>query len=631
MAVSKKICTTMMVYMNLSCIHVTAANLLQFPLIPHHAVVEENRRKILEGSNGSNIAKQQIDSLFQGYGTHYIDLWVGTPPQRQTVIVGTGSPQTGFPCAKCTDCGELYHTDARFDENLSSTYRKKSNCDDCTYGKCSESELSSSSSQECMMNALYTEGSAWVGVESIDVTYAGGPHSRLQKLPSTFTDGDADDADPLRAKNFAFNHTFACIEATSGLFYSQMADGIMGMDNKPESFWRQAYDQNIIDKKAFALCLSRKTAPLKSGTEAGALTMGGYDERLHTSPMVYSKLDPSDQFHLTLKKIYLRAGGGGDSVLATNQNPGLAVRALDVDESIYQSYKTVLIDSGTTDTYFPRGFGFAFKRLWEELAGRNYHHERMFITEEEMNKLPTILLQFEGNVELNKYIGVSENGNERVQVDPSKVPGLAGDLDPMNPYDIIIAIPPSHYMQRDESFSTRSAYAAQFYVDEYGYDAVIGANTMMGHDVLFDVEEGALGFAESHCDYTKLEEEVAEEEKNGGGGGQGNGMGESGNTAKQPYVPKDAGVDTQDFQSTEASGQGDDTVVPVEYTTKAEKSKYGPIFTVLGVLCVCVIGYVAYDRFDLKERVLRGRHGRVSTFEDTGDLELELQYVNPIV
>jgi len=124
-------------------------------------------------------------------------------------------------------------------------------------------------------------------------------------------------------------------------------------------------------------------------------------------------------------------------------------------------------------------------------------------------------------VELNKYIGVSGNGNERVQVDPSKVPGLAGDLeDPMNPYDIIIAIPPSHYMQGDESFSTRSAYAAQFYVDEYyAFDATIGANTMMGHDVLFDVEEGALGFAESHCDYTKLEEEVAEQQEENGGGG----------------------------------------------------------------------------------------------------------------
>ena len=31
---------------------------------------------------------QQLAALYQGLGTHYVDLWVGTPPQRQTVIVG---------------------------------------------------------------------------------------------------------------------------------------------------------------------------------------------------------------------------------------------------------------------------------------------------------------------------------------------------------------------------------------------------------------------------------------------------------------------------------------------------------------------------------------------------------------
>ena len=34
---------------------------------------------------------EQISSLYQGYGTHYVDLWCGTPAQRQTVIVDTGS------------------------------------------------------------------------------------------------------------------------------------------------------------------------------------------------------------------------------------------------------------------------------------------------------------------------------------------------------------------------------------------------------------------------------------------------------------------------------------------------------------------------------------------------------------
>jgi len=36
--------------------------------------------------------------LFQGMGTHYADVWVGTPPQRKSVIVDTGSHYTAFPC-----------------------------------------------------------------------------------------------------------------------------------------------------------------------------------------------------------------------------------------------------------------------------------------------------------------------------------------------------------------------------------------------------------------------------------------------------------------------------------------------------------------------------------------------------
>jgi hypothetical protein len=39
-------------------------------------------------------------------------VWVGSPtPQRQTVIVDTGSHFTAFPCTGCDGCGESYHTD----------------------------------------------------------------------------------------------------------------------------------------------------------------------------------------------------------------------------------------------------------------------------------------------------------------------------------------------------------------------------------------------------------------------------------------------------------------------------------------------------------------------------------------
>ncbi len=231
---------SMMTLLSMSQLKLSNSNLLHLPLLSQDQILER-KRKLLEGSTGKNIAKQQINSLYQGYGTHYVDLWVGTPPQRQTVIVGTGSAKTGFPCSKCYDCGELYHTDAYFDENFSETYRKSSECD-CQYGICANTK-------ECVLSTHYEEGSSWFGIESIDVTYAGGPHDKLQELPGSFSDKDKDDADPLRAKNFAFNHTFACMYSTTGLFKTQMADGIIGMDNQPESFWRQPMIKKLLTKK----------------------------------------------------------------------------------------------------------------------------------------------------------------------------------------------------------------------------------------------------------------------------------------------------------------------------------------------------------------------------------------------
>lgn len=40
----------------------------------------------------------ELAPLYPGYGTHFVYLYVGTPPQRQSVIIDTGSHFTAFPC-----------------------------------------------------------------------------------------------------------------------------------------------------------------------------------------------------------------------------------------------------------------------------------------------------------------------------------------------------------------------------------------------------------------------------------------------------------------------------------------------------------------------------------------------------
>ena len=76
----------------------------------------------------------QTAPLSQGFGTHYVTVWVGSPtPQRKTLIVDTGSHHTAFPCKGCENCGEEFHTDSYFDPEFSSSFSRVQ-CNECHWG-----------------------------------------------------------------------------------------------------------------------------------------------------------------------------------------------------------------------------------------------------------------------------------------------------------------------------------------------------------------------------------------------------------------------------------------------------------------------------------------------------------------
>jgi len=153
----------------------------------------------------------------------------------------------------------------------------------------------------------------------------------------------------------------------------------------------------------------------------------------------------------------------------------------------------VILDSGTTDTYFSRALDGPFKNIWKELTGHDYNHNPISITQEEIAALPTILMVMSGYSD--EVVGDEPTGN------PDDIAGYAGHTDlSSNPRDIVLAIPASHYLEYDPDIGK---YVPRFYTDE-GSGSVLGANAMMGHDVLFDNERGRIGFAESNCDYMSL-------------------------------------------------------------------------------------------------------------------------------
>jgi len=94
-------------------------------------------------------------------------VWVGSPkPQRQSVIVDTGSHHTAFPCKECSNCGEAYHTDNYYDWSQSTTFHPLT-CSECEAG-------ASCAGDKCQFSQSYTEGSSWHAYQVKDQFFCGG-------------------------------------------------------------------------------------------------------------------------------------------------------------------------------------------------------------------------------------------------------------------------------------------------------------------------------------------------------------------------------------------------------------------------------------------------------------------------
>lgn len=182
---------------------------------PHR--YEARRRQLLGDSDNPT----PVSELFQGYGTHYADLWCGTPAQRQTVIVDTGSGVTAFPCSECQNCGvPKYHSDGLFVEEMSSTFETL-DCSRCLRGHCRGSD------QKCSISMSYAEGSSWSAFEALDNCYVGGLHSG-----ATEDDKGTDFLDPFHAPAFSFGLKFGCQTHLTGLFITQVCGHAAGIQQQ---------------------------------------------------------------------------------------------------------------------------------------------------------------------------------------------------------------------------------------------------------------------------------------------------------------------------------------------------------------------------------------------------------------
>lgn len=142
---------------------------------------------------------------------------VGSPEKLQSAIIDTGSDTMAFPCETChgKNCGS--HQYPRFSPEGSSTFKYKIRC---------TNPQRMGGHQVCKFVKSYAEGSSLYGFLADDlIRFKNAKHVYGTKLR---------ELNKKMVKDIRLQTEFGCTEKETGLFRTQYADGILGLDDQSE-------------------------------------------------------------------------------------------------------------------------------------------------------------------------------------------------------------------------------------------------------------------------------------------------------------------------------------------------------------------------------------------------------------
>eukprot|EP00921_Rhytidocystis_pertsovi_P007920 GHVQ01013099.1.p1 GENE.GHVQ01013099.1~~GHVQ01013099.1.p1 ORF type:complete len:696 (+),score=76.94 GHVQ01013099.1:392-2479(+) len=361
---------------------------------------------------------QQYDAfLFGGIqelGYYFIDVQVGTPPQRQSVILDTGSSLLGFPCKSCSKCGD--HIDMKFDVHASSTASWLS----CTSPKCFE--FSCGVKNKCPYYERFTEGSEMRG-------------SFVQDYISV---GEAYQNNPRIMYDY-----IGCHAVETKHFVTQEAAGIIGI-----AFPRHPKQPTLIDalfdtvsSRLFSICLAEN---------GGQLTIGGWDRSNHLpnsngqKEICWTPLIGKKTYIVALTSLKV-----GDNVIASRG----------------RDFGDVVVDSGTTYTYFPRRIYRSLRKVFDELCTT------------------------ENNCQYS-----NDNRQCWSIADPASFPSFLPIIK-LTFSDVDLDWRPASYLYfRGETF-----WCTAIDEEEYYTNTVLGMSFFKHKEIVFHREEHKIGFIEANC------------------------------------------------------------------------------------------------------------------------------------
>ena len=314
-----------------------------------------------------------------------------------------------------------------------------------------------------------------------------------------------------------FNRTavrisFGCQTSVTGLFRTQLANGIIGMSGSEESLPALLRKQKLITEESFGLCF------LHSG---GVMTLGGVESNLFFSsnpPNVFSfstsiydarsafmqlpfppkedrlsnllswvKLVPSARSGwytvrtLGILMVDKRLNTGNSTNKRLLYNTGAIPKELN-------SGKGTIIDSGTTDTFLPKSIAAKFKKLFKELTGVSFQN-KIVLTLKQKKLLPDIVFRLRGDTKT----GISEPQVTTVDLSDPEAPKSVRYYDKKSvAVDVVLSA--EDYIRHVSG----AEYEINLFLTEKD-GTVLGANFMNKKYIVFDREAGRIGFASSSC------------------------------------------------------------------------------------------------------------------------------------
>ena len=368
-----------------------------------------------------NLSEQYIYGSAFKINYYYSNLYLGENMQKQGYILDTGSTITSSTCVPlCDHCGK--HINPAY--NLSSENKILS----CSDDRCKlVSSRCNSSDNKCSFSISYSEGSSLKGVFINEIVRFG---HNYKEQKATFI--------PI-----------GCTTDENHLFYTQDANGIMGLANNDHNFIDILYKSGAIERKIFSLCFAQM---------GGIFNIGEINYKIHKENISFVPmlLDRGKYFGLTIKS--------------------MAVNNRTIEN--YRQYGfNIFIDSGTTISYINN-------KIFDEI---------LTLMKEECKKFDKINA-------CGRYLYHSDFGHCFYFNTIEDMHYAVNNYWPV----IHFYLDGYDYKWKGENYffnitSNTKIGACMGINKSFGTKITLGSSWIIGHDIIFDRDNHLIGIAEAEC------------------------------------------------------------------------------------------------------------------------------------